>query len=760
MKSTSKSILSPLLLLLSLISCQPDDHPPERYTLTTTADQGTVAKQPNKSNYAQGDTVTLTATAFRGYTFGKWEGVPLGKAQENPLRLTMDAAKSLTASFVKTYALAVIPPTHGVVAKDPDKAEYAQGERVSLRAIADSGYAFMGWTGGDVPLGKGRQSPLTLTVDAAKTLYATFAKKTHTLTVSASEGGSAAHHTEGDTAILTAKASIGYAFTGWTGAGVPLGKADDNPLRVARDATKSITATFAHKTHRLNLGKVINGGVKRDPDKAEYLQGERVSLTAISHPGYLFVGWSGEAVPLGKSQENSLTLTMDTAKTLTATFAYSRVLTVIPPEHGAISIDPDKAKYAHRETVSLTAKPADGYSFDRWEGVPVGSERRNPLNLSMDDDKTLTARFIKTYALWLSPPKNGAITIQPDKVKYANGETVSLTAKADLGYLFTGWSGAAVPLGKDQDNPLTVTVDEAYVLTAHFVKVYPLTIAPPAHGRVAQQPDKALYHKGDTVTLTAIPDESSAFTGWAGVDVPLGKHNDNPLILTMDAAKKVVATFEAEIFLDANGITLKATPLAQAGKTYTFNGKEYIVAADKATLVAALKAGEDMSRYITSRVTDMSYLFYQAYNFNQDISAWDVSRVTNMRYMFERAYKFNQDIGAWDVSKVTHMYGMFERAYRFNQDIGRWDVSQVTNMYGMFFLATAFNQDIGNWDVRSIRYRGGMSGMFYEARAFNQDLSRWCVEKIKRRPSFFFDSNRNSWNKKGRLPRWGVRCPQ
>ena len=273
MKSTSKSILSPLLLLLSLLSCQPDDHPPERYTLTTKADQGTVAKQPNKSNYAQGDTVTLTATAFRGYTFGKWEGVPVAKETQNPLRLTIDEAKSLTASFVKTYALVVIPPTHGVVAKDPDKPEYAQGERVSLKAVADSGYAFTGWTGADVPLGKGEVSPLTLTVDAAKTLYATFAKKTHTLTVSASEGGSAAHHTEGDTAILTAKASIGYAFTGWTGAGVPLGKAKANPLRVARDATKSIVATFAHKTHKLNLGKQINGGVKRDPDKADYLQG-------------------------------------------------------------------------------------------------------------------------------------------------------------------------------------------------------------------------------------------------------------------------------------------------------------------------------------------------------------------------------------------------------------------------------------------------------------------------------------------------------
>ena len=61
----------------------------------------------------------------------------------------------------------------------------------------------------------------------------------------------------------------------------------------------------------------------------------------------------------------------------------------------------------------------------------------------------------------------------------------------------------------------------------------------------------------------------------------------------------------------------------------------------------------------TSNVTDMSNLFYDAYNFNQDIGNWDTSNVTDMRWMFWSAEKFNGDIGKWDTSNVTDTGNMF-----------------------------------------------------------------------------------------------------
>ncbi len=66
------------------------------------------------------------------------------------------------------------------------------------------------------------------------------------------------------------------------------------------------------------------------------------------------------------------------------------------------------------------------------------------------------------------------------------------------------------------------------------------------------------------------------------------------------------------------------------------------------------------------------------------ISRWDTSRITDMEYLFYEATTFNEPIGEWDTSNVTNMGGMFEGAKRFNQPIGKWDTSNVTDMALMF----------------------------------------------------------------------------
>jgi len=120
---------------------------------------------------------------------------------------------------------------------------------------------------------------------------------------------------------------------------------------------------------------------------------------------------------------------------------------------------------------------------------------------------------------------------------------------------------------------------------------------------------------------------------------------------------------------------------------------------------------------INSTITDLSYCFFQALNFNDSyIANWDVSRVTNMNSMFIYCDIFNQNIENWDVSNVTNMDNMFYNCYSFNKPLNNWNVSKVTTMDSMFSNCEIFNQDIGNWDVSNVT---NMYGMFLYATSFS-----------------------------------------
>lgn len=129
----------------------------------------------------------------------------------------------------------------------------------------------------------------------------------------------------------------------------------------------------------------------------------------------------------------------------------------------------------------------------------------------------------------------------------------------------------------------------------------------------------------------------------------------------------------------------------------------------------------------TSLINDMSNIFYESSRKNfKGIECWDVSNVENMSYMFFDAVNFNSNINNWNVSKVTNMSGMFSSAKKFNQPLNNWDTSNVLYMNYMFFNAKNFNQDIGSWNVFSAIY---MSYMFSGAESFNKSIENWIINE-------------------------------
>lgn len=73
---------------------------------------------------------------------------------------------------------------------------------------------------------------------------------------------------------------------------------------------------------------------------------------------------------------------------------------------------------------------------------------------------------------------------------------------------------------------------------------------------------------------------------------------------------------------------------------------------------------------------------------NNSMDLWDMRYVTNTSWMFREASNFNQNLNNWNVSSVQNMSDMFYEATSFDQDLGNWNISNVINMDNIFFGAT------------------------------------------------------------------------
>ena len=354
------------------------------------------------------------------------------------------------------------------------------------------------------------------------------------------------------------------------------------------------------------------------------------------------------------------------------------------------------------------------------------------INSCSSGEEDLPPAPIK-YTLTTSANPTTGGTVTPASGQYNEDATVSITATPAGEYLFSSWTGATGTTAT-----ASIVMNSNKTVTANFVKKkYALTTTVEGEGTVTEKVIKAGaatdYNSGTVVELTATPSTGWGFKEWQG-DIT---GTDNPIQITIDKAKTVKAVFESSppFYLDDNGITIKAKDGVTAGTTGELNGVTY-TAVDNTTLKSMADNSKDLTKVVTSLVTNMTYLFDRKETFNQDIGSWDVSNVTNMSGMFDKARSFNQDISSWDVGNVTNMSRMFTGDYAFNQDIGNWDVSNVTTMETMFLNTREFNQDIGHWDISKVT---DMSYMFAYG-VFNGDISNWNTSSVTDMLSMFFEA--------------------
>jgi surface protein len=343
------------------------------------------------------------------------------------------------------------------------------------------------------------------------------------------------------------------------------------------------------------------------------------------------------------------------------------------------------------------------------------------LTFSCEDDEPPPLTGFK-LSLSSSPEEVGRINYSPWHSLYPTGQLVTLIPEPNdyQAWVFQKWEGDA----SGNANPLTLKMDSDKNVVAVFVKKdYPLVHNIYGKGtvleRVVENPSGREYPHGQTVELTAVPDEGWVFETWGYVDVygVTQVSIENPFRIKIEHETEVRVRFrqklsgEPRFFLAENGITCKCENV-YVGQKGLINGVEYVAVNDDVLRHLVRQEDIDLTKLCTSLVTDMSYLF-MGVSIDQAIGNWDVSNVTTMEGMFA-AY---QDAWGWD--------GPSENVILFNQPIGAWDVRNVTNMD--YFVKDNFE--------------------------FNQDLSKWCVIKIPAPPKETFPS---TWT----LPKpiWGT-CP-
>ncbi|MDQ4139425.1 MAG: Ig-like domain-containing protein [Bacteroidota bacterium] len=115
----------------------------------------------------------------------------------------------------------------------------------------------------------------------------------------------------------------------------------------------------------------------------------------------------------------------------------------------------------------------------------------------------------------------------------------------DVGGDYSGWTPAignytliATPYS-GADGRGTAGTSAIISFSVINVEQYTLTVSATDSGTVSINPNQTSFLKGDSVTLTAFPEEGYQFNGWSGA----AKGRTNPLTLIMDGNKNITANF-------------------------------------------------------------------------------------------------------------------------------------------------------------------------------------------------------------------------
>ncbi|RKY88170.1 hypothetical protein DRQ11_04355, partial [candidate division KSB1 bacterium] len=459
---------------------------------TTVTVDGNTYPAPHTFHWAPGSSHTIGVTSPQPggagvqYVYSHWSN---GGAQTHAV--SPSSNMTYTAYLTTQYYLTIDSPygtTQGEGWHDAGSVVNFSVTPTTVSGGEGTRYVFTSWSGTGWGAYSGSNNPAQVTMDGPITETANWTTQYFlTTSVNPSDGGTISPSPPGDwyasgsSASISATANSGYVFAGWSGdlSGTT------NPTSILMDGPKSVTANFGRlvevtvTTNPLGLSITVDGTNYTSPQVFNWVSGSTHTI-GVSSPQsggegvqYVFSSWSD-----GGAQSHEITVP-SSSTTYTANFTTQYYLTVISP-YG----DPQgEGWYDAGTTATFSISPTTvsggtgvRYVFSSWTGTGSGSYSGTSPSYSvvMNNPITEMANWETEYLLSTSvnPSAGGTISLSPPGDWYPSGTSVSVSATANSGYVFTGWSGDL----SGTANPASITMDGPKNITANFGLLVDVTI--------------------------------------------------------------------------------------------------------------------------------------------------------------------------------------------------------------------------------------------------------------------------------------------
>ncbi|ARK32219.1 InlB B-repeat-containing protein [Halalkalibacter krulwichiae] len=216
-----------------------------------------------------------------------------------------------------------------------------------------------------------------------------------------------------------------------------------------------------NETLPITLQAFDANGEKMDIRPNWSVKGERGLLSESSHDNEILFLASEVGTETVEAEVDGLEISLEIE------IVDENMLTTYVTGDGTVTAFPAKTHYTYGETIELQAVAAPGWTFKHWTGDLTGSVASQTITLEQPlSIGAVFERDLPSFTLQISKSGQGTIVQSTLDNPIQEGETVTVTARPDPGYVFERWTGTL----SSSNASITFTMDQSISLQAVFKK--------------------------------------------------------------------------------------------------------------------------------------------------------------------------------------------------------------------------------------------------------------------------------------------------